>query len=283
MATQTQPQANRRRPRRIVDTVPSFFNHLLGELERRRALLRQQQSDEASSVTDSPETENPENGFVSQTTPNPTNPASAVDQHAAQLASRHDPAAAPAVTHSPQMPSPGFGFVSHTTHRPPAPSPSAPPLGALRFERPLMELHRDSRTHGWGIDSTVSAEYRGIRSPYRYLGAPNRLKLKEPQLGQQRAFPGGMALPRSKSWLPALLPVLAALGYAVLAPHPAQAIPAFARKFGVKCYSCHPVPPALNKTGYTFKRLGYRMPPDEMDGTKPAPKISELDKNIKFS
>lgn len=43
------------------------------------------------------------------------------------------------------------------------------------------------------------------------------------------------------------------------------------------------IPPALNKTGYMFKRLGYRMPPDEMDGTKAAPKISELDKNIKFS
>ncbi len=43
------------------------------------------------------------------------------------------------------------------------------------------------------------------------------------------------------------------------------------------------MPPALNKTGYMFKRLGYRMPPDEMDGTKPAPKISELDKDISWS
>jgi len=59
--------------------------------------------------------------------------------------------------------------------------------------------------------------------------------------------------------------------------------PAFARKYGVKCYTCHLIPPVLNKTGYMFKRLGYRMPPDEMDGTKPAPKISELDKNIKFN
>jgi hypothetical protein len=92
-----------------------------------------------------------------------------------------------------------------------------------------------------------------------------------------------MALLRSKSWLPAIVPVLAALGFAVLAPQPAQAIPAFARKYGLKCYSCHTIPPALNKTGYTFKRLGYRLPPDEMDGSKPAPKISELDKNIKFS
>src|SRR5450755_2550049 len=92
-----------------------------------------------------------------------------------------------------------------------------------------------------------------------------------------------MSLARRRSWLPAAMPVLAALGYAVLAPQPAQAIPAFARKYGLKCYSCHTIPPALNKTGYMFKRLGYRLPPDEMDGTKPAPKISELDKDIKFS
>src|ERR1017187_8500489 len=92
-----------------------------------------------------------------------------------------------------------------------------------------------------------------------------------------------MALPRRKSWFLAVMPILAALGYAVLAPQPARAIPAFARKFGVKCYTCHTIAPALNKTGYMFKRLGYRLPPDEMDGTKPAPKISELDKNIKFS
>ena len=89
-----------------------------------------------------------------------------------------------------------------------------------------------------------------------------------------------MVLPRRRSWLPAVVPVLAAL---VLAPQPAQAIPAFARKFGVKCYACHTIPPALNKNGYTFKRLGYRMPPDEMDGVKPAAKVRDLDKEIKFS
>ena len=66
-------------------------------------------------------------------------------------------------------------------------------------------------------------------------------------------------------------------------PQPGDAVPAFARKYGVKCYTCHTVPPALNKNGYMFKRLGYRMPPDEMDGTKPAPKIVALDKDIKFS
>ena len=79
------------------------------------------------------------------------------------------------------------------------------------------------------------------------------------------------------------MPVLAALGCALLTPQPAQAIPAFARKFGLKCYACHTIPPALNKNGYMFKRLGYRLPPDEMDGTKPAPKIIDLDKDIKFN
>src|SRR5271166_3951975 len=77
--------------------------------------------------------------------------------------------------------------------------------------------------------------------------------------------------------------ILLVLGLFLIVPLPGHAIPAFARKYGVKCYTCHTVPPALNKNGYMFKRLGYRMPPDEMDGTKPAPKISALDKDIKFS
>ena len=86
-----------------------------------------------------------------------------------------------------------------------------------------------------------------------------------------------------KLWTSGLEAVLVVLGLILLMPQPGNAIPAFARKFGVKCYTCHTVPPALNKNGYMFKRLGYRMPPDEMDGTKPAPKIAELDKDIKFS
>jgi len=92
-----------------------------------------------------------------------------------------------------------------------------------------------------------------------------------------------MLLRRNRVWFPCAMPILAALACVLLAPQQGEAIPAFARKFGVKCYACHTIPPALNKNGYMFKRLGYRMPPDEMDGTKPAPKISELDKNIKFS
>jgi hypothetical protein len=88
---------------------------------------------------------------------------------------------------------------------------------------------------------------------------------------------------RTKLLIPAATPVIVTLILTLLSPRSSEAIPAFARKYNVKCYSCHLIPPVLNKTGYMFKRLGYRMPPDEMDGTKPAPKISELDKDIKFS
>ena len=71
-----------------------------------------------------------------------------------------------------------------------------------------------------------------------------------------------------KLWTSGVKAILVVLGLMLLMPQPGHAIPAFARKFGVKCYTCHTVPPALNKNGYMFKRLGYRMPPDEMDGTK---------------
>jgi hypothetical protein len=80
----------------------------------------------------------------------------------------------------------------------------------------------------------------------------------------------------------AVMPLVALLCSMLLAPKSSQAIPAFARKYNLKCYNCHTIPPALNKTGYMFKRLGYRLPPDDMDGTKAWPKIAELDKDIKF-
>ncbi len=86
-----------------------------------------------------------------------------------------------------------------------------------------------------------------------------------------------------KRWMSVGLPVSAAIALSLFVPQRSQAIPAFARKYGVKCYACHIMPPALNKNGYMFKRLGYRMPPDEMDGTKPAPKVRELDSDIKWT
>ncbi len=86
-----------------------------------------------------------------------------------------------------------------------------------------------------------------------------------------------------KRWMSVVLPLSAALAISLFVPQRSQAIPAFARKYNVKCYACHIMPPALNKNGYMFKRLGYRMPPDEMDGTKPAPKVRELDSDIKWT
>jgi hypothetical protein len=85
-----------------------------------------------------------------------------------------------------------------------------------------------------------------------------------------------------KPWSTGSRILLCASAFILLCPSESRAIPAFARKYGVKCYTCHTIPPALNKNGYMFKRLGYRMPPDEMDGTKAAPKITEIDKNLKF-
>jgi hypothetical protein len=53
----------------------------------------------------------------------------------------------------------------------------------------------------------------------------------------------------------------------ILLPAPAEAVPAFARQYGVKCSTCHtPVPPRLNNLGITFKRLGYRMPDADDEG-----------------
>src|ERR1035441_3852888 len=86
-----------------------------------------------------------------------------------------------------------------------------------------------------------------------------------------------------KVWSSVVKASLLVTFFVLAMPQQGHAIPAFARKYGVKCYACHTIPPALNKNGYMFKRLGYRMPPDEMDGTKPAPKITELDKDIKFN
>jgi len=92
-----------------------------------------------------------------------------------------------------------------------------------------------------------------------------------------------MPIPRGSKTLVASLPIVAALALGLMSPQPSQAIPAFARKYNVKCYSCHLIPPVLNKTGYMFKRLGYRMLPDNMERGKPAPRIAELDKDLRFS
>ena len=55
----------------------------------------------------------------------------------------------------------------------------------------------------------------------------------------------------------------------VAAPGILQAEPSWARKYNAACTLCHTTYPRLNRTGYEFKRLGYRLP-RELTGN-PAP------------
>ena len=72
------------------------------------------------------------------------------------------------------------------------------------------------------------------------------------------------------------IPALAAgLFSALFIPRPTPAVPMFARRYNLKCYACHTIPPVLNENGYMFKRLGYHLPP-ALEKDKPAPGISEL-------
>jgi hypothetical protein len=60
-----------------------------------------------------------------------------------------------------------------------------------------------------------------------------------------------------------------------LLPQQAFAIPQFSRRYNLRCYACHTIPPVLNENGYMFRRLGYHLPPAlEMD--KAALRIAEL-------
>ena len=52
-------------------------------------------------------------------------------------------------------------------------------------------------------------------------------------------------------------------------PRPADAIPYFARKYGVTCSQCHVAPPKLNERGQAFVDRGYRLPEQETRGTWP--------------
>lgn len=68
-----------------------------------------------------------------------------------------------------------------------------------------------------------------------------------------------------------LVTVLGTIIGPAMAVRTANAIPAFARKYHVRCFMCHTVFPRLNKLGYEFKRLGYRMPPGWNGKKAPTP------------
>jgi hypothetical protein len=52
---------------------------------------------------------------------------------------------------------------------------------------------------------------------------------------------------------------IAALGLLLAAIQPAYGIPAFARKYGLRCSDCHEAWPKLNNFGQTFKDNGYQL------------------------
>lgn len=81
---------------------------------------------------------------------------------------------------------------------------------------------------------------------------------------------------RKKFSLTLFIPPLAAgLFLVVFIPRPTSAVPMFARRYNLKCYACHTIPPVLNENGYLFVRLGYHLPP-ALVADHAAPKISEL-------
>ena len=48
---------------------------------------------------------------------------------------------------------------------------------------------------------------------------------------------------------------------------PVEAIPAYGRRYGVSCTTCHaPLPPRLNNVGIAFRKLGFRMPDADDEG-----------------
>lgn len=70
--------------------------------------------------------------------------------------------------------------------------------------------------------------------------------------------------------LGALTAVLA-LVMTLAAAAPADAIPAFARKYASSCQTCHVAYPKLNSFGKAFRLLGYRMPDETEEQVKQPP------------
>jgi len=64
-------------------------------------------------------------------------------------------------------------------------------------------------------------------------------------------------------WMVPLLAVLAG----VLMPSIGGATPAYGRRYGVMCTTCHaPLPPRLNNFGIVFRKAGFRLPDSDDDG-----------------
>src|SRR5512135_325317 len=74
---------------------------------------------------------------------------------------------------------------------------------------------------------------------------------------------------RGSSMTRSRLAIHAVLAAATLAPaFSARAIPAFARKYGTSCLTCHTAYPKLTPFGEAFRRNGYRFPGVDSDYVK---------------
>jgi mono/diheme cytochrome c family protein len=61
----------------------------------------------------------------------------------------------------------------------------------------------------------------------------------------------------------------------------ARAEPSFARKYHADCTLCHTVYPHLNRTGYLFRRLGYRLPSDVQRRLAPQSAVTIANSTVK--
>jgi hypothetical protein len=77
-----------------------------------------------------------------------------------------------------------------------------------------------------------------------------------------------------KEWLRIIFAVITIWsGTTVFFTSPAEAVPAFARRYGVTCSTCHTAWPALNSTGMNFKLSGYR----RLNGVDLKPTVPDID------
>ena len=78
---------------------------------------------------------------------------------------------------------------------------------------------------------------------------------------------GGHRLHRSNVWA-VRAGVLSIFAILLVSARSALGVPAFARKYGTSCLTCHTVYPKLNPFGEAFRRNGYRFPGVDSDFVK---------------
>src|SRR5207245_9732789 len=79
----------------------------------------------------------------------------------------------------------------------------------------------------------------------------------------------GIVCPQSEARCrPQVLAATLIVVLGLVGPRSAHAIPAFARKYGTSCQTCHPVYPKLTPFGEAFRRNGYRFPGIAIDVVK---------------